>query len=67
VADSGVVLTLRYISDPRRRRSTAAAIWEEILTRFAEQDGIDFAYPTTRFYHNRVEGKPGAGGVEPPH
>ena len=62
VADSGVVLTMRYICEPRRRRSTATAIWEEILTAFAAEDAIDFAYPTTRFYDNRLEGKPGTGG-----
>ncbi len=67
VADSGVVLTMRYISDPRRRRSTAAAIWEEILTAFALEEGIDFAYPTTRFYHNLNEGKPAAGGPPRAH
>ena len=62
VADSGVVLTMRYICEPRRRRSTSTAIWEDILTAFATEDAVDFAYPTTRFYHNRLEGKPGSGG-----
>lgn len=62
VADCGIVLTLRYICEPRRRRSTSTAIWEEILAAFASEDAIDFAYPTTRFYHNEVEGKSGAGG-----
>jgi small-conductance mechanosensitive channel len=65
VADSGVVLTMRYICEPRRRRSTATAIWEEILTDFATEDAVDFAYPTTRFYANPAEGKPGAGGPPP--
>lgn len=65
VADSGVVLTLRYICEPRRRRSTTTAIWEDILRAFAEVDDIDFAYPTTRYYANRLEGKPGAGGPAP--
>ena len=65
VADSGVVLTMRYLSDPRRRRSTAAAIWEEILVAFAAESAIDFAYPTMRYYDNRAEGKPGAGGPPP--
>lgn len=59
VKDSGVRLTVRYICHPRRRRGTAQAIWEDILTRFAEHDDIDFAYPTTRYYYNAVEGKPG--------
>ena len=62
VADSGVVLTMRYICDPRQRRSSATAIWEDILTAFAAEDAIDFAYPTTRYYDNRGEGKPLAGG-----
>ena len=62
VADSGIVLTMRYICEPRGRRSTAGLIWEDVLTAFAAQDGIDFAYPTTRFYSNPAEGKPGAGG-----
>jgi small-conductance mechanosensitive channel len=62
VADSGVVLTMRYLSEPRRRRSTTTAIWEEVLTAFAAEPAIDFAYPTTRYYDNSAEGKPGAGG-----
>ena len=62
VADSGVVLTMRYICEPRRRRSTATAIWEDVLRAFAARQDIDFAYPTTRFYANPAEGKPGTGG-----
>jgi hypothetical protein len=45
---------------PRRRRATAAQAWEHVLTAFAKHDDIDFAYPTTHFYNNRAEGKPGA-------
>ena len=62
VADIGVTLTLRYLCEPRRRRSTANDIWESILDAFAGADDIDFAYPTTRYYDNRREGKSGAGG-----
>ena len=57
VADIGVTLTMRYVCRPRRRRATAAQIWEEVLDAFGERDDIDFAYPTTRFYDNRAEGK----------
>jgi small-conductance mechanosensitive channel len=60
VRDCGVLLTLRYLCDPRKRRSTEQAVWEDILEAFAEADNIDFAYPTQRFYDNVVEGKPGA-------
>ncbi len=60
VQDSGVLLTLRYVVHARRRRAVSEEIWEAILTEFAQRDDIDFAYPTTRFYHNVAEGKPGA-------
>lgn len=50
VKESGVVLTLRYLCPPRRRRSTEHRIWEAILEAFSREPGIDFAYPTTRFY-----------------
>jgi small-conductance mechanosensitive channel len=60
IADSGVLLTIRYLCEPRRRRATAERMAEDILERFAECDDIDFAYPTTRFYHNVTEGKPEA-------
>ena len=62
VEDCGVLLTIRYLTDPRKRRGTEQAIWEDILRKFAINDDIDFAYPTTRFYHNVLEGKSGTGG-----
>ena len=66
VKDSGVMLTMRYLCHPRRRRGTAQAIWEDILTRFGEADDIDFAYPTTRYYFNPSEGKSGTLPPGPP-
>lgn len=57
VKDSGVMLTLRFMCNPRNRRSIEEKIWEDILTKFAECDDIDFAYPTQRFYNNLTEGK----------
>ncbi|AKJ64345.1 mechanosensitive ion channel family protein [Kiritimatiella glycovorans] len=59
VDESGVTLTIRYLTDPRRRRSSETEIWEEILSKFAECDDVDFAYPTRRFYNNAEEGKSG--------
>jgi small-conductance mechanosensitive channel len=59
VADIGVTLTIRYLTDPRRRRSAENAIWEDILEAFWHADDIDFAYPTMRYYDNSCEGKPG--------
>jgi small-conductance mechanosensitive channel len=57
VKDSGVMLTLRYMCNPRERRSIEEKIWEDILIEFAKHTDIDFAYPTQRFYNNSTEGK----------
>jgi small-conductance mechanosensitive channel len=65
VKDSGVLLTMRYLCDPRNRRVSAEAIWEHILEEFAKCDDIDFAYPTRRYYDNLTEGKPGARPSQP--
>jgi small-conductance mechanosensitive channel len=63
VRDSGVLLTARWLCDPRQRRVTTAAFWEALLDEFAKHDDIDLAYPTTRFYDNVSEGK--RAGVSP--
>ncbi len=60
MSDIGVTLTVRFLTEPRRRRSAGQTIWEDILDAFAACDDIDFAYPTQRFYDNVTEGKPGA-------
>ncbi len=59
VKDSGVLLTIRYLISPRKRRGSEQEIWEEILRSFAKNDDIEFAYPTQRFYNKAMEGKPG--------
>jgi small-conductance mechanosensitive channel len=60
VKESGVMLTIRYLCEPRRRRTSEQEIWEDILREFKKNDDIDFAYPTERRYLNYIEGKPGA-------
>ena len=50
VKDSGINLTIRHLSNPRRRRGIGQAIWEDILDKFDEHDDIDLAYPTLRIY-----------------
>ncbi len=57
--ENGVKLTMRYLCDVRKRRSTEQSIWEDVLDEFAEHDDIQYAYPTTRFFDNLTEGKPG--------
>ncbi|MEQ9091465.1 MAG: mechanosensitive ion channel [Balneola sp.] len=62
VKDSGVMLSIRYLTDPRRRRGSAQAIWERALDEFSQSDSIDLAYPTIRVFNNPREGKPDTGG-----
>jgi len=52
---NGVSLTLRYLCPARAKRSTAHDIYENILKHFAKEPGIDFAYPTTRFYKTSAD------------
>jgi len=59
VSDDGIVLTLRYLCDPRKRRASASDLWEKILDEFAKLDAVDFAYKTTRHFDNLAEGKSG--------
>jgi len=57
VQDSGVLLTARFLCDPRQRRALSEGIWEDLLDAFGARTDIDWAYPTTRFYDNIREGK----------
>lgn len=50
VQDSGVLLTVRYLCEPRRRRFTDQLIWEDTLGAIENAPDIDLAYQTTRFY-----------------
>ena len=61
VKDSGVMLTIRYISKVRQIRFAEQTIWEEILDKFGNESDIDLAYPTTRFY-TIAEESPAAAG-----
>jgi small-conductance mechanosensitive channel len=55
VKDSGILLTMRYICDARRRRITEHEIWEDVLKAFAKNKDIEFAYPTQRFFSRSTE------------
>lgn len=50
IKNYGVQLTIRYLCEPRKRRSTAEIFWEDILQVVAENEDIDLAYPTYRTY-----------------
>jgi len=65
VEESGVLLTIRYLCEPYRCRESTQQMGEDILRAFRKCDGIDFAYPTQRFYNNPVEGMPGTTSAAP--
>jgi small-conductance mechanosensitive channel len=45
----GVEMTIRYLCEPRQRRGSNQAIWEDVLRVFKEHEDITFAYPTYRY------------------
>jgi small-conductance mechanosensitive channel len=58
VGEDGVILTMRYLCEPRKRRVTEQTIWEDVLRTFAKEPQIDLAYITRRGFTNTYEGKP---------
>jgi len=56
VDSCGVLLTMRLLVEPHKRRNCEHAIWEDVLTEFGKHKDIEFAYPTQRFYNSLAEG-----------
>ncbi len=50
IVDFGVELTLRYLSDARKRRSTQDEICQAVLDRFDKEPNVELAYPTYRIF-----------------
>ncbi len=48
IKDSGVELTLRYLTEARKRRSTEDEFSRRILEDFEKEEKVNFAYPTYR-------------------
>jgi small-conductance mechanosensitive channel len=48
IKDSGVELTLRYLTEARKRRTTQDGLCRAILDDFEEEEKVNFAYPTYR-------------------
>jgi small-conductance mechanosensitive channel len=55
VKDHGICLTVRHLTDPRKRRSLTQAIWEDVLDAFNEDPNIELAYPTMRIFRRDIE------------
>lgn len=50
IEDSGVGLTLRYLTDVWKRRLVGDAIARSVLDAFSREPDVDLAYPTYRIY-----------------
>ncbi len=48
IKDSGVELTLRYLTEAKNRRSTQDRLCQSILEDFEKEKNVNFAYPTYR-------------------
>ena len=55
VKDSGVLLTLRFLCDPRKRRKVEEDVWEALLECIEAHPTIDLAYYTQRIYRTQPE------------
>lgn len=48
IKDSGVELTIRYLTEAKKRRSTQDSLCQSILEDFQKEPNVNFAYPTYR-------------------
>lgn len=48
VLDHGICLTLRFLTEPRKRREAHETLWEAVLGVIDGESDIDLAYPTRR-------------------
>ena len=55
IEDSGVKLTLRYLTDVKQRRTGEDVISRKILAEIEAASDIEFAYPTYRIYRRGEE------------
>ncbi len=58
VSESGVLLTMRYMINPRKKRGSEMIVWEAVLDAFDRHWDIDLAYPTQREYIHFQERPP---------
>jgi len=50
VKESGIMLTVRFLTDVRTRRAVEQRIWRRVLETFANEPNLELAYPTVRTY-----------------
>lgn len=56
IEDSGIKLTLRFLTETKQRRSGEDTISQKVLEAVQKEPDIEFAYPTYRIYKRGEEG-----------
>lgn len=66
IKEYGICLTIRYLTEPRRRRATMQQIHEEVIRMLKAHHDIRWAYNTNRVFRSEVDGKDEtwAGGIK---
>ncbi len=67
VLDHGVCLSMRFLTDPRRRRHFDQALWEGVLDMVSSEPDIQLAYPTQRLVGLEREAQGFAGAPTRAH
>ena len=60
VLDHGICLSMRFLTDPRRRRAFDQTLWEGVLDIVSHEPDIELAYPTQRIVGIGQEGQSSA-------
>ena len=61
VLDHGICLSMRFLTDPRRRRGFDQTLWEGVLDLISNEPDIQLAYPTQRLVGLEREAEAFAG------
>ena len=67
VLDHGVCLSMRFLTDPRRRRGFDQTLWEGALDIISSEPNIELAYPTQRIVGFDREAQDSAGTLARAH
>ncbi len=67
VLEYGVCLSMRFLTDPRRRRQFDQALWEGVLDMVSNEPDIQLAYPTQRLVGLEREAQAFAGAPNRAH
>ena len=67
VLDHGICLTMRFLTEPRRRRDFDQSLWEGVLDVVSNETDIQLAYPTQRIVGLEREAQTSADAQDRDH